>query len=130
MKTTTTTKAMIATALLALTTGAAMAAPVIEVNTPIGTVVADKTSGMTLYTFRNDRSGRSNCTGSCAASWPPYLVNGAAAANDGSTVIKRADGTLQWATPAGLPQYFWVGDTAPGETNDDGVGGVWDAGRR
>ena len=23
------------------------------------------------------------------------------------------------------PLYFWIGDTAPGDTNGDGVGGVW-----
>ncbi|MCK8462931.1 hypothetical protein MUY35_03600 [Aliiroseovarius sp. S1339] len=124
------TKMMIASALLALTTGVAMATPTIDVNTGIGPVVADEASGKTLYTFRKDRRGKSNCTGSCAASWPPFLVNGTAAANDGSKVIKRADGTLQWATAAGLPLYFWAGDSAAGDTKGDGVGGVWDAARR
>lgn len=82
-------------------------------------------NGMTLYTFDKDSSGVSNCYDSCADSWPPYLVEaGAAEPGAGFTQIARRDGTTQWAKD-GAPLYFWVGDTAPGDTNGDGVGGVW-----
>src|SRR5438105_4557104 len=32
--------------------------------------------GKTLYTFAQDGKGVSNCTGSCAQTWPPLLVTG------------------------------------------------------
>jgi len=31
---------------------------------------------------------------------------------------------MQWAKD-GAPLYFWIGDSATGDTNGDGVGGVW-----
>ncbi|WP_324754166.1 hypothetical protein [Roseovarius sp. Pro17] len=123
-------KTMIAVAVLVTAAGAAVAAPTVEVKTPIGNVLAAEAGGMTLYTFRKDRRAVSNCTGSCAASWPPFLVGRRGAANDGSTIIQRPNGTLQWATSAGLPLYFWTGDSAPGQTTGHGVGGLWDAARR
>jgi len=82
-------------------------------------------NGMTLYIFDEDSTGKSNCYDSCAVSWPPYLVEaGAAAPGAGFTRVQRRDGTEQWAKD-GAPLYFWVGDTAPGDTTGDGVGGVW-----
>jgi predicted lipoprotein with Yx(FWY)xxD motif len=42
----------------------------------------------------------------------------------GLTTVERKDGAKQWAKD-GKPLYFWMGDTEPGETNGDGVGGVW-----
>ena len=88
-----------------------------------GPLVAD--NGMTLYTFDDDSAGMSNCYDSCATSWPPYLVDVYdAAPGDGFVQIARQDGTTQWAKD-GAPLYFWVGDTAPGDTTGDGIGGVW-----
>lgn len=82
-------------------------------------------NGMTLYTFDNDAKGTSNCNGDCAESWPPYAAKaGDTAPADGFSMIKRADGSGQWAKD-GAPLYFWVGDSAPGDTTGDGVGGVW-----
>ena len=82
-------------------------------------------NGMTLYTFDRDTAGTSNCDGGCAESWPPYLAKaGSKAPAAGFQLIKRKDGTNQWAKN-GAPLYFWVGDTKPGDTTGDGVGGVW-----
>lgn len=81
-------------------------------------------NGMTLYTFDKDAAGVSNCYDSCAESWPPYLAEAGAAPGEGFTQVARNDGTSQWAKN-GAPLYFWVGDTAPGDTTGDGVGGVW-----
>lgn len=80
--------------------------------------------GMTLYTFDKDQNGKSNCYDGCAVKWPPYLVSKGAEAKKGWSVVKRRDDTQQWAYK-GQPLYTWVGDTKPGETNGDGVGGVW-----
>lgn len=79
--------------------------------------------GMTLYTFDKDTAGTSVCYDDCEVNWPPYIAADGAEV-PGLTIIERNDGAKQWAK-AGKPLYFWVGDSAPGETNGDGVGGVW-----
>ena len=38
--------------------------------------------------------------------------------------IKRADGTVQ-LTLHGWPLYRYAGDSAPGNVNGEGIGGVW-----
>ncbi|HEX8964812.1 MAG TPA: hypothetical protein VF820_00075 [Patescibacteria group bacterium] len=83
-------------------------------------------AGMTLYIFDKDSKDTSNCSGSCATNWPPY-TSGAVAqktfpANIG--VITRADGTKQF-TYNGMPLYYYAGDKSSGDTNGDGVGGIW-----
>ncbi|MFV2054151.1 hypothetical protein [Aliiroseovarius sp. YM-037] len=119
---------LISAALIAMA-GAASAQPTAVTNTEIGAVLASSGNGLTLYTFRNDRAGRSTCVGGCAQSWPPFLAGANPRSNDGSKLIRRADGSRQWANAAGMPLYFWAGDSAPGQTSGDGVGGVWDAAR-
>ena len=87
-------------------------------------------NGMTLYKYTKDTPGVSNCSGDCAVKWPPYTVHSAAdlAAVTGISgklaTITRADGSLQ-VTYNGTPLYFWYQDSKPGDTNGQGVGGVW-----
>lgn len=81
-------------------------------------------NGMTLYIFDNDTTGVSNCYDKCAANWPPLMATDADMADGDYSVIERTDGTKQWAYD-GMPLYFWVNDTQPGDTTGDGVGGVW-----
>jgi predicted lipoprotein with Yx(FWY)xxD motif len=88
--------------------------------------------GKSLYTFDNDEEGKSNCAGECLVNWPPLTATSAdeIAIGEGLdaedfTTITRDDGTLQ-VTYYGYPLYFFIGDNAPGDTNGDGVGGVWD----
>ena len=40
------------------------------------------------------------------------------------STIKRDDGTLQLAIN-GMPLYYFANDTAKGQLNGQGVGGVW-----
>jgi predicted lipoprotein with Yx(FWY)xxD motif len=40
------------------------------------------------------------------------------------SVIRRGDGTPQWAYK-GRPLYTFIKDTKAGDTNGDGVGGHW-----
>ncbi|MFE7711582.1 SCO0930 family lipoprotein [Streptomyces sp. NPDC057486] len=95
----------------------------------LGQVVTDG-AGFTLYRFDKDtaKPPASNCTGDCAASWPPVLADGAKAGRGmdpgllGS--VKRADGTKQ-LTLAGWPLYRYAEDTAPRQTRGQGVGGTW-----
>jgi predicted lipoprotein with Yx(FWY)xxD motif len=84
------------------------------------------TSGMTLYTFDKDAagSGKSACNGPCAKNWPPLKADSADQGAGDYTVIARDDGSKQWAYK-GKPLYFWVKDAKPGDTDGDGVKGVW-----
>ena len=120
------TRAILAAAALALAATAALADPgIVRVRTPGGEVYANS-RGMTLYVFDKDEPGKSNCTGECAANWPPLVAPAGSTAAGPFTPIARADGTLQWALD-GRPLYLWVKDTAPGQMTGDGVGGVWHA---
>jgi len=92
------------------------------------TVLADA-NGRTLYWFAPDTAARSACYGSCAAYWPP--VKGPATAGSGVTgtlsVLTRSDGSVQ-AVYDGHPLYTYVGDSAPGQANGNGLnlnGGLW-----
>jgi len=114
-------------------TASAAAAAAVELkteSTKLGTVLADK-KGKTVYWFAKDTSTTSACTGACATAWPPVL--GMPQAASGSTLtgkfgtIRRSDGTVQ-ATYNGHPLYTFEGDTAPGQTNGNGViafGAAW-----
>ncbi len=81
---------------------------------------------MTLYTFDKDKSGVSNCTGSCAKMWPAFTGAAGATTNLPANIatMKRADGSMQY-TWKGMPLYFYSGDKKAGDTNGDGFGGVW-----
>jgi predicted lipoprotein with Yx(FWY)xxD motif len=92
------------------------------------TVLADG-AGRTLYWFAPDTATRSACYGSCAAYWPP--VKGPVTAGPGATgqlsTVTRSDGSVQ-AAYDGHPLYTYVGDSAPGQANGNGLnlnGGLW-----
>ena len=94
-----------------------------------GSILTDG-SGMTLYTYDNDGSSLSNCTGQCLVIWPPVLtpisgpssIPGDLYSNIGSFV--RDDSTTQ-AAYKGMPLYSYSGDSKPGDMKGDGIGGVW-----
>lgn len=91
-------------------------------------------TGLSLYVFANDSPGVSTCTGGCAGNWPALTaatgqsVAGAAGASGTFATITRADGSLQ-VTYNDAPLYYFAGDSAPGDTNGDGIGGVWSLAR-
>ena len=89
--------------------------------------------GNTVYLFEKDTSAdASTCSGACAKEWPPLTVKGRALAGDAVdaaklTTLKRDDGSTQIAYN-GHPLYFYAGDTAPGDTNGNGIdefGALW-----
>lgn len=83
-------------------------------------------AGMTLYTYDNDTSGsgKSACTGRCAASWPPLLAQEGDKASGDYSIITRDDGKRQWAYK-GKPLYMWASDQKPGDKKGDGIMNVW-----
>jgi predicted lipoprotein with Yx(FWY)xxD motif len=96
-------------------------------RTAIGPVLATP-QGMALYTFARDTPGVSHCNGRCAAVWPPFRAPPGAQSGGPWSIVRRADGTTQWAY-RGQPLYTYSKDTRPGETAGEGVGGVWHVAR-
>lgn len=83
--------------------------------------------GNSLYLFVPDEQGASTCYDSCAATWPPLegpLEAGAGVDPDMVGTVTRDDGVEQ-VTYNGWPLYLYAADSAPGDTNGQGVGGVW-----
>ncbi len=115
----------LALASLACSFAAAAEAPPAKVgSTSKGPTLVD-TKGMTLYTFDKDTGGKSACNGPCATNWPPLKAQASAKAGEGYTVIKRDDGTMQWAYK-GKPLYTWGKDAKPGDITGDGfLNGAW-----
>jgi predicted lipoprotein with Yx(FWY)xxD motif len=96
-------------------------------DTDLGEVLTYE--GMTLYVFTNDNGGPSTCNDDCATTWPPFLSEGELSVGDGLddslfATATRADGDEQ-VTVDGSPLYTFSGDSAPGDTNGQGIGGVW-----
>jgi predicted lipoprotein with Yx(FWY)xxD motif len=95
----------------------------------LGDVVTDG-SGFVLYRFDKDtaKPPASNCAGDCASTWPPVLASGKPDVTgiDAGLLgtVKRADGSEQ-VTIDGWPVYRFAADSAAGQTNGQGVGGVW-----
>jgi predicted lipoprotein with Yx(FWY)xxD motif len=93
-----------------------------------GVTVLTNAGGFTLYSFAPDTPTTSKCNGTCAANWPPVKGAATAAGVTGTFgTIKRSDGSVQ-ATFDGHPLYTFVGDTAPGQNNGNGLnaaGGLW-----
>ena len=87
--------------------------------------------GKTLYVFSKDTTpGKSACNGDCAGNWPPFTLDAGETAVAGTGVsgkidtITRDDGTKQ-VTYNGAPVYYFAGDSAAGQTNGQGVAGLW-----
>jgi len=120
--------------LAALVTGAALLLTATPARADDGVKVASKEGvgkfltdgkGMTLYVFKKDAPGTSNCAGECLAKWPAYAGMGGMgvdAKDLGS--ITRADGAKQ-TTYKGLPLYYFVADKAAGDTKGQGMKDVW-----
>ncbi|MEU4160422.1 hypothetical protein [Actinoplanes sp. NPDC026670] len=97
----------------------------------IGATVTDVT-GFSLYSFAKDSADppASQCTGECATSWPPVLIQpGGRVFVDGMQTddvgaVRRPDGGVQ-VTIGGRPAYRFSGDTVPGELNGQGADGTW-----
>ena len=117
----------VAIALAGLTLGPLFAAemsPAKIGSTAKGSTLVDA-KGMTLYTFAKDTKGKSACNGKCAANWPALKADGDAKPGHGYTVVKRDDGSMQWAYK-GKPLYTWIKDAKPGDITGDGLlNGAW-----
>ncbi len=91
------------------------------------TVLTDA-SGMTLYYLTQDTATTPACTGGCLQTWPPLLgVAGQTPRSGGisGTFSLLADATRPQVEYNGHLLYHFGGDAKPGDTNGEGIGGVW-----
>jgi predicted lipoprotein with Yx(FWY)xxD motif len=108
------------------TAGEEMADGVHTADSDLGTILVDA-EGFTLYVFTNDTGGESACYEGCADTWPPVPGDTAIGSDLDASLFgttARTDGTEQ-LTVNGQPLYRYTPDAAPGDTNGQGVGGVW-----
>jgi predicted lipoprotein with Yx(FWY)xxD motif len=97
-------------------------------NPDFGTILTDG-AGNTLYLFEQDQGTKTACTTGCSSTWPALTADGQPSAGNGVDAsllgtAKQADGTTQ-VTYSGHLVYRYSGDSAPGDTNGEGIGGVW-----
>lgn len=98
--------------------------PVIQTksSSSLGAYLADA-KGKALYTYGQDTTGVSNCTGSCLANWPAYLAAGSVGSLPAHlATLKRTDGSTQY-TYDGMALYTFVGDSQAGSVTGDGSEG-------
>jgi predicted lipoprotein with Yx(FWY)xxD motif len=119
------------TMLLALVPGVMAQEVTVQVSDhpELGKILTDG-KGMTLYLYTPDKENVSNCYDQCAVNWPPLLVGEGLepVAGEGLTgklgVTDRTDGGRQ-VTYNGMPLYYWIKDSQPGDVTGQGVGNVW-----
>ena len=95
------------------------------VETAAGTSLAGA-DGLTLYVQIEEEGGTIVCVDDCLTNWPPLTETVDAGDADASLLgtIERPDGATQ-ATYNGFPLYYFAGDSAEGDSNGEGLGGVW-----
>jgi predicted lipoprotein with Yx(FWY)xxD motif len=103
-------------------------ATVVVTDSDLGQIVTDS-DGWTLYLVMPDAQSAPTCTDSCAATWRPFIVTGVSQVTAGDGVDESLLGTVErgagtQVTYNGWPLYFFNGDSAPGDTNGQGLGGV------
>jgi predicted lipoprotein with Yx(FWY)xxD motif len=106
----------------------AAAATIQLADNALGSILVDG-DGNTLYLFGNDKPDAPACDAGCLGSWPALVSEGDASVGTGLSLedlgtVTAADGSTQ-VTFYGHPLYHFAGDAAPGDTNGQGLGGVW-----
>jgi predicted lipoprotein with Yx(FWY)xxD motif len=85
--------------------------------------------GRTLYYRTSDVPPSTVCSGGCAGAWPPLVVSGSGTPTSATSlpgkliIVSDANGTQ--VEYNGHPLYTYSGDTGPGQTTGEGVGGIW-----
>ena len=85
--------------------------------------------GSTLYYRTSDAPPSIVCSGGCAGTWPPLVVSGSGAPTSATSLSGKlttiADANGNQVEYNGHPLYTYSGDQGPGQTNGEGVGGIW-----
>lgn len=96
---------------------------VVLTSTKLGQVLAAP-DGKILYLFTKDQGTTTACTGGCVGTWPALKATGTPVAGPGLDASKLTAANGQVAYNGHL-LYFFAGDTSPGQTNGQGIGGIW-----
>ena len=94
-------------------------------STPAGDVLTTP-DGMTVYIYDKEAEGSASCYGACAEDWPPVLAPADAKPFGAFSLVKRIDGTRQWAY-RGKPLHLYREDKTPGDAKGDNYDGLWHA---
>jgi predicted lipoprotein with Yx(FWY)xxD motif len=94
----------------------------------VGNYLADS-EGMTLYYFKKDEEGVSNCKGECLQKWPAFytedltIPDGFDKSDFGT--ITREDTSEKQVTYKGYSLYYFFKDKAKGDVKGQGAKDVW-----
>lgn len=97
-------------------------------NEKAGDYLADP-QGKALYYFKNDETGKSNCSEDCLTNWPAFTqedftVPEGMDKKDFDTITREDNGQKQ-VTYKGFPLYYFAKDQQNGDVNGQGVKDVW-----
>ena len=91
--------------------------------------VLTNAQGLTLYYFTADSAMQSAVTGNLAQIWHAQLFTGSGGPISSTSLPGKlsvlTDGTGNQIEYNGHPLYTFSGDTAPGQTNGEGITGMW-----
>jgi predicted lipoprotein with Yx(FWY)xxD motif len=90
--------------------------------------VLTKSDGYTLYYNTHDTSSTASCTGGCAGTWPPLLLSSGqptSASSLSGTLTTASTGNGSQVEYDGHPLYKYSGDSAAGQSNGQGISGIW-----
>jgi predicted lipoprotein with Yx(FWY)xxD motif len=100
-------------------------------DTSLGKVIAGA-DGKVLYLYQPDGTAEvSTVAPGVLVAWPPVVVKTAPTVGAGLDQSKVSAGTqpngMKWVRYNGHLLYGFTGDAAPGDTNGNGIAGVWHA---
>lgn len=108
--------------------GVAIKTATATVNGKTATILTNS-QGLTLYYFTPDTPTTAACTTGCVDTWPPLLATGSQTPTSAATLPGKltalADTNGTQVQYNGHFLYTYVGDTAAGQTNGEGIGGKW-----
>jgi predicted lipoprotein with Yx(FWY)xxD motif len=91
--------------------------------------VLTNAKGLTLYYFTPDSATQSACSGQCAQNWPSLFFTGSGSPTSSTTLAGKLsvlmDVNGSQVEYNGHLLYTFAGDTAPGQTNGQGLFGKW-----
>ena len=91
--------------------------------------VLTNAKGLTLYYFTADSATQSAVSGNLAKIWPPQLFTGSGEPTSSTTLAGKlsvqTDVNGNQVEYNGHPLYTFSGDSAPGQTNGEGLFGKW-----
>jgi predicted lipoprotein with Yx(FWY)xxD motif len=99
------------------------------VDTSLGEVIAGA-DGKVLYLYTPDGTAeQSTVPAGILGAWPPVVVKTAPTVGSGLEQSKvsapvQSDG-MKWVRYNGHLLYGFTGDASPGDTNGNGIGGIW-----